>query len=439
MFAKNKTTRIAILGRPNVGKSTLFNLLIRRRTSVVKNQAGVTRDILIENTEWWGHSFDIIDTGGLTESKDAFSQLIRAHLVPLVKNFDALILVMDGRAGLIPEDRDLVRLAVESQKPFIIVVNKIDQMHKADLMTSEFFEFGRDIIPASFEKRDNIDKIVEWIIGQVVEEDNSVTEGLSLAILGKPNVGKSSLCNQLLGMERMLVSDIAGTTVDPVESAVIYNKKQYKIVDTAGLRRSSKREDGVEYIAAIKALESIGRAEIILLMVDACEGPSVQDCKIIEAALERHKAIILVANKSDLAQKEILAYRKKFREKTEQQIHFFTDIPLCFVSARTGAGLKDLFKLVNEVWEKLNISIPTSQLNKFFYEAIRGAPSPVYRTKNVKFYYLTQTQQRPPSFIAFANYPDGVKPSYRRFLSNKIKNNWNLDGIPIRIFIMKSG
>lgn len=433
------TPKVAIIGRPNVGKSTLFNILTRTRKSVVKDEAGVTRDIQIEPTEWWGKKFDVVDTGGLTDAKDEFSVLIKENLLSLIDDFDSLVVVMDGRSGLLPEDRLLVRLANESGKPYLLVVNKVDQMHKSEMILSEFYEFGREVIACSFERRDNVDEIVEWIIENVEEPKHTEREGLRVAIVGKPNVGKSSLCNYLLGKKRMLVSDIAGTTVDAIEDCFSYNEKQFIIVDTAGLRRQAKRNDGVEFLSAIKSHKAIDQADLVLLMVDGQEGPTKQDAHVVEYILSKHKAVIMVANKVDLAKKKIPAFRKWFKETTEKEFHFFTDIPIAFTCANTGTGVNQLLDQVIHTWDRLNIKIPTSQLNKFFYNVIRQAPSPVYATKNVKFYYLTQTDQVPPSFIAFANQPDGVTPSYRRFLSNRIKKNWDLMGLPVRIFVMKSG
>jgi GTP-binding protein len=235
----------------------------------------------------------------------------------------------------------------------------------------------------------------------------------------------------------MLVSNIAGTTVDAVEAEFDYGEQRYILIDTAGLRRKSRRHDGVEAISAFKSEGAIDKADIVLLMIDGNVGVTDQDNKMIEYALNAHKAIILVANKLDIAKLEIPEFRKTFRENISKEIHYFKDIPVAFISAKTGAGIKDLFLLVEEMWKKLHTKISTSKLNKFFYEAIRLAPAPVWGTKNVKFYYLTQTHQTPPSFIAFANHPGGVDNSYRRFLSKKIKEEYNLKGVPIRIFVMR--
>lgn len=431
-------SRVAIIGRPNVGKSTLFNFLTDSRKAVVKDQPGVTRDILIEPGEIWGQKFDVIDTGGLTEATDTFSQLIREQVIDFLSTVDLLLVVMDGRVGLVPEDRDIIRIAKEAGKPFLLIVNKLDSIQDTEGKIAEFYEFGVDVVPTSFEHRHGIAEILEWIVANIKKNDNTVREGLTIAIVGKPNVGKSSLVNYLLDENRQLVSDIAGTTVDAVDSELIWNDKKYILIDTAGLRRKERREEDVEIISAFKSRDAIRRADLVLLMVDGSEGPTTQDAKILEEILRAHKGVILVANKIDISEKAIPMFRQWFRDKATDEMHFFEDIQICFVSAKTGKGINELFDTIDDIERKLNIDISTSELNDFFMTAIRQAPAPVWGTKNVKFYYLTQTQQVPPAFIAFANHPDGVTPAYRRFLAKRIQDQFDLHGVPIRIFVMRS-
>jgi GTP-binding protein len=236
----------------------------------------------------------------------------------------------------------------------------------------------------------------------------------------------------------MIVSDIAGTTVDSVDSAFRWKDHDFVIVDTAGLRKSSKREDHIEIIAAFKSQEAIRRAEVIAMVIDAREGPSEQDAKILDSIIEDHKGVLIIANKMDLAEKEIPEARKKFREQCERIFHFYVDVPIVFASAVTGKGVEEVLEKVVWLDGKLKTRIPTPELNDFFFDVIRKAPAPVHGTRNVKFYYLTQTKQKPPSFIAFANFPDGVDNSYRRFLSKNLKTHFGLEGIPVRIFVMRS-
>ncbi len=430
--------KVAIIGRPNVGKSTLFNLLTETRKAVVKDQPGVTRDIQIESSEVWGKKFLIVDTGGLTEAPDTFSQLIREQVCEFLSDVDLLIVVMDGRAGLIPEDREVVRIAKSVGKKMLILVNKVDSGFEEDLVKAEFYEFGEDIVATSFEQRRNLSEMLEWLHKNLPEFKEDYRKGPRIAIVGKPNVGKSSIVNALLGEHRMIVSDIAGTTVDSVDTPFIFTERQYILVDTAGLRRSARRDDDIEILSAFKSQESIRRAQIVLLVIDGNIGPTDQDAKILQAILENHKACIVVANKSDTAKDKVEGYRDWFRSRVDQELHFFSDVPIVFTSAKTGSGLEALLKTVEEVSEKLEIRIQTADLNDFFFETIRKAPAPVWGTTNVKFYYLTQTYQKPPSFIAFANHPDGVTPQYRRFLIKHLKARFDLYGIPIRIFVMKS-
>lgn len=429
--------KVAIIGRPNVGKSTLFNILTDTRKAVVKDEPGVTRDIQMELADVWGKAFWLIDTGGVTEASDLFSQLIRKQVSEFLSEVDLLILVMDGRAGLIPEDREIIRLAKSVGKPFILCVNKVDSVADTELSKAEFYEFGGDVISCSFERRLGLSELLEWLDGKLKTQSSEIFEGCSIAIVGKPNVGKSSLVNALLGEERMLVSDQAGTTVDSIDTPFLYEGEKYRLIDTAGLRRSSRREEDVEIISAFKSEESIRRADIVLLVVDVLIGPTDQDSKILASVLESHRAVILVGNKSDLGHQEIENFKNHFRSQVENEFHYFPDIPMVFTSAKTGRGLKDLLTLIQDIKGKINKRISTSQLNDFFFKTIRQAPAPVWGNTNVKFFYLTQTHQVPPAFIAFANHPDGVTPSYRRFLIKNLKNEFDLSGIPIRIFVMK--
>jgi len=430
--------KVAIIGRPNVGKSTLFNILTDSRKAVVKNQPGVTRDIQVEPVEIWGKKFDLIDTGGVTEAQDLFSKLIKEQVTEFLFSVDFIVAVMDGRAGLLPEDRDIIKIAKQTGKPILLVINKIDSPHEDDMLKADFYEFGLDIVGTSFEQRRGVGEVLEWIVKMVPEVPKEVSTSLRIAMVGKPNVGKSSLCNCLLKSNRMLVSDVAGTTIDSIDSPLVYNDKHYTLVDTAGLRRQSKREDDVEIISAFKSQESIRRADIVLLVIDGTEGPTEQDAKIMQAILEDHKGVIVVANKSDLGQEEVEHYRETFRHQIARIFHFFVDVPLVFTSALKNFGIKDLFDEIERVAEKRSLRISTSELNDFFFETIRKAPAPVWGHTNVKFYYLTQTYQKPPAFIAFANHPDGVDNSYRRFIIKNLKERFDLHGIPIRIFCMKS-
>lgn len=434
----NDIPKVAIVGRPNVGKSTLFNILTDSRKSIVKNQPGVTRDLVIEPVEIWGKTFDLIDTGGVTEAQDLFSKLIKEQVTEFLETTDLIIAVMDGRSGLVPEDRDILKLVKKSGKDCLIVVNKVDKVLEDETAKADFYEFGQDLVSCSFEQRKGIAEILEWITQRIPEKIITKDRGITFSIVGKPNVGKSSLCNAILGMPRMMVSAVAGTTIDSIDSQFEYKEKLYTLVDTAGLRRPSKRDDHVEIISAFKSHEAIRRSQIVLLVIDALEGPTEQDAKILNSILEDHRGAIIVANKSDLAKKESADYKEIFLEKIKREFHFFTDVRVVFTSAKNKNGLEDLLREIEVVESLISFRVSTRDLNDFFFSAIRRAPSPVYGNSNVKFFYLTQTYQKPPAFIAFANHPDGVTVGYRRFLINQIKEHYKLNGIPIRIFCMKS-
>ncbi len=434
----SRLNKVAIVGRPNVGKSTLFNIATNARRAIVKNQPGVTRDIQYGKAEWRGHEFEVMDTGGVTESNDLMPKLIKEKVIDALKISDMTLVIVDAQAGLIPEDKVLLDMVQRSGKPFRIVVNKLDTEENIGVDMADFYQLGGELIPCSFEKRQGIADILDWIVDSMpVKDDTKIESELTFAILGKPNVGKSSLTNKLLDENRMIVSPVAGTTVDAIDIPFERNGRTYTIIDTAGLRKKSKIEDGVEIIATIKSRGVIPRADIVLLMVDILEGPTEQDAKILRQVQEEHKTVLLVGNKSDEAKIKVPAFREKFKAKVEEVFHFYPDIPVVFISALTSAGVEELFKKIDELWEKVNTKITTGELNRFFTQVIKKAPAPVYRTGNVKFYYLTQTQQTPPCFIAFVNHPEGVDNSYRRFLAKQIKEEWDLWGVPIRIFAMK--
>lgn len=435
-----RRNRLAIIGRPNVGKSTLFNVITESRRAVVKDQPGVTRDIQIQPADWCGVDFDVVDTGGITEAQDTFSPLIREQVLEIIKSVDALVVVVDARAGVCPEDFDLLRIAHESEKPFLVVANKVDRPDRQEDIINEFFQLGVEVLPCAFEKRWGVDIILDWALDHFPDPSEERTMShATLAIIGKPNAGKSSLVNRILGENRMLVSEVAGTTVDAIDSEFERNGRSYTIIDTAGVRRKSRQKEDVEILASFKSIGSIRRADIVLLVIDGVIGPTDQDAKLVEEILNAGRAVIVVANKVDLAGDVKPEFRKSFRTQAGEVFHFFEDVPVVFVSAKTGSGMQDLFEKIDFVWDKLNLRIKTSELNDFFFEVIRLAPAPVFGTRDVKFYYLVQTHQRPPSFIAFANAPDGVDNSYRRFLAKRIKERWGLIGIPVRIYAMKRG
>ncbi len=451
--------KILIVGRSNVGKSSLFNRLVRRKQALIINQPGVTRDILKQKTSWWGVDFEVWDSGGLWSEECSYGSLIDKKVHRAVQESDLILFVMDARSGCLEEDKKTFQMVKKSGKPFLALVNKVDEMENQELLLSDFYCLGVNLLPCAFEKDRGVSEVVEWIVSQSQsreeKRENPTSSAVRLLFAGKTNVGKSTLCNALLQEDRLLVSPVAGTTVDVVSDQFQYDGQLYTLLDTAG---KTKIRNKMQSLADFKSRQSFKEADIILLLLDYSVGPTRQDARLIDFCEKEHKAVIVVVNKWDLA----LSSSKKdgwkttpdssknsslrsmpvtstgtikteYRKNIQDKFRFYSDLPIVFVSALNSYGLGELMKKVNEIYQKLHFRISTSELNRFFMKVIRKAPSPVYGTQDVKLYYLTQTKQAPPSFIAFANYPQGVRDSYRRFLIRQIQNKWHLKGIPIRI------
>ncbi len=441
----NSLLRVALVGRPNVGKSSLFNYLTRSRKALVKNIPGVTRDIKKGQALWWGHQFEVWDTGGVTQNAEDVFEMVKDQVMEVLNKVDLIILMLDGPTGPMPDDSFLIQLIKKTNKPYKIVVNKLDRIENDEYQINEFYSLGEDFMPIAVQTSNSVDELIEWIGDhrtggeyEFPDENTKIDEPIRLSVLGKPNVGKSSLVNWILGENKQIVFDEPGTTLDAIDHPFEFEGKKYILTDTAGLRKKAMAED-LESLGGIQAMKALNSSDIIVLIVDVVHGPTKQDAQIIEQAIDSHKAILIVGNKVDLAFELDPNFKDRFRKQIAKTFHFFKDVRVCFISALTGKGVYPMLREVHNIWNDLNLRIPTSKLNKFFTEVIRKAPAPVWGTENVKFYYLTQTRQRPPSFIAFANHPKGVTPSYRRFLSKQIQKNWNILGIPVRIFIMKSG
>ena len=433
--------KVLILGRTNVGKSSLFNRLIRRKKSLVINESGITRDILKDTTKWWGHEFEIMDSGGLPENykQDELSFKILEKIKVAISQADIFIVVTDARAGLHSGDAEVMKKVRKTGKPFLLFTNKIDDPQKTDLLTAPFYKLNSNLLSGSFERNYGVDKIVEWIISQKMKKEQNRSsqtflskhqeEFTRLFVIGRANSGKSLLCNQILQEDRMIVSSKSGTTLDTVTEFFSYNKLDYSISDNPGSRRGNREER--EKISFAKSRSELETADIVLLVLDASLGPSRQDARLVQLCLEHHKPVLLVANKVDLLKKLPIEEREKKQEEIKQIFHFYSDLPVVFVSAKTGYHKDKLFDMIEDLKQKIKFRISTSELNNFFKKVIKKAPAPVYGTSDVKFYYINQTNKQPPEFIAFANFPKGVTPAYNRFIINKMKENWNLKGIPI--------
>ena len=481
--------KILIMGRTNVGKSSLFNRLIKKRKALVINEKGITRDLLRDKAHWWGEDFELIDSGGLPEAKDELSLQILEKIHTALEMTDVIVMMVDAKASLQPRDFEVLKKVRKSNKPFLLFINKVDHPAHKDRLTMPFYELHSEFLSGSVENNDAVDEIVEWIISQKKQlkkreslkelaqrvESQPTQEGvvqasptqektiekdlvsskdseagitqetalkpkdiekeqanLNLFVIGRSNSGKSLLCNQILGTSRMIVSSQAGTTLDTVTEDFFHNQSFYSISDNPGSRRGSRAER--EKISFTKSRSELEKADIVLLVLDAQLAPSRQESRLIELCLKKQKPVLLVLNKVDLINRE---EKKQREEDIQKTFHFYSDLPYVFVSAKTGRYKKKLFEKVERLSEKLAFRVSTSELNQFFFKVIRKAPAPVYGTSDVKFYYVNQTNKKPPEFLAFTNYPKGVSPAYKRFVIKKIKERWDLDGIPIAFHALK--
>ena len=434
---------IALIGRPNVGKSTLFNRLTRSRDALVADYPGLTRDRQYGNGKLGDAPYLVVDTGGLVGDERGLDRLMADQVWFAVEEADAVVFLLDARDGINLSDEQIARRLRRSGKPSYLALNKVDGVD-ATAVTAEAFALGLgEPLPIAAAHGRGVNTLINQVLAGLPGLENSGdglpldASGIRIAVVGRPNVGKSTLINRMLGEQRVLAFDQPGTTRDSIYIPFERDGREYTLIDTAGLRKSAKQEDDIEIIAAFKTKEAIRQADLLFLVIDAHLGPSQQDAKILELILEEHKMAVVLANKIDLFTES--GWKPKFLDKIEEVFHFYRDIPVVFISALTRKGLPDLLEKIHWAEEKMHVQIPTPELNDFFFEAIRQAPAPVWGTTNVKFYYLTQTRQKPPAFIAFANHPEGVDTAYKRFLINKLKERFDLWGVPIRIFVMKSG
>jgi GTP-binding protein len=431
---------IAIVGRPNVGKSTLFNRITRTRDALVDDLPGVTRDRHYGDAHWNNVEFTLVDTGGFTESGD-FADEIRFQVQQAMDDADAIILLLDGKAGISPFDRDLIEILRPIDKPIFLVVNKIDAAEQ-EVFLADFYRLGIETIyPVSAEHgygmADFLDAMVAFLPASLAAADAADTgQIIQLAVVGRPNVGKSSLINRILGEQRLLVSEIPGTTRDAVDSVCRLNGKPYLLIDTAGIRRKGKVSKKLEKFSILKALGSLGRCDIALIVMDAGEGVTDQDISIAGYAFERGCGCILLMNKWDLVGKDNITLRE-FKESLRFQAKFLSFVPVLTVSALTGLRVFRIFELVDEVYHQYVQRVATAHLNKILEQAVeRNAPA-LYRGKRIKFYYATQIAAKPPTIVCFTNYPEAVHFSYKRYLINQFRKETGLDKTPIRIILRR--
>jgi len=433
---------VAIVGRPNVGKSLLFNRLVGQRLSIVEDTPGVTRDRLYADCEWNGVKFDVVDTGGIEASTDDEILLfIREQAQIAIDTADVIVLVAEIGTGVTSADRDVANMLLRSRKPIVLAVNKMDKTGDVDPNLYEFYSLGLgEPIPVSavhgHGTGDLLDACVAAFPKFETEEDED--ERIRVAVIGKPNVGKSSLINLILGENRCIVSTIAGTTRDAVDSRVDNDFGKYIFIDTAGIRRKSRVDDRIERFSVMRAQLAIERSEVCLIMIDAREGVTDQDTKIAGLAHEAGKASIIVVNKWDLIEKDSKTM-DRMRTEIMNDLSFMSYAPVLFISALTGQRIDRIFELVNYVDNQSAMRITTGMLNNVLADAQERVQPPTDKGKRLKIYYITQTGIRPPNFVIFANSRELFHFSYQRYIENQIRSVFGLEGTPIRIVIRQKG
>ena len=429
---------VAIIGKPNVGKSTFFNYLVGQRLSIVEDTPGVTRDRVYGETNWRGKDFTIIDTGGIEEkANDVISIQMRLQAELAIDVADVIVFITDVTTGITPDDRDIALMLKKSKKPIVLVCNKVDDFKKLENDTYEFYNLGLGRpYPISSAHAKGIGDVLDAIYEHLPEKDENDEdkEYIKVAIIGKPNVGKSSLVNKILGENRSIVSNIAGTTRDAIDSKFENEHGKYIFIDTAGLRRHSKVEENIEKYSVLRTELAIERADVCLLMIDANEGVTEQDTKIAGKAHEAGKAVIIVINKWDEYNKEN-GTLENYTKDVYNKLAYLSYAPILFISAKTGQRVEKLFDLINEVSNNNAMRISTSVLNELLAEAVAIVQPPTDKGKRLKVLYMTQVSTKPPTFAIFVNDKKLFHFSYERYIVNKLRQEFNFKGTPIRILV----
>lgn len=426
---------VAIVGRPNVGKSTFFNRIVGQRISIVEDTPGVTRDRLYADAEWCGHSFTLIDTGGLEiKSEDVMWSHIRAQAQIAVETADVIVFMLDGKTGLTHEDYEVAAYLRKSRKPILLVVNKLDNNEQHLLY--DFYELGLGEpigISAGQAKGlgDVLDEIVK-LTGKYETEEKE--EALKIAVVGKPNAGKSSLVNKLLGYDRVIVSDIAGTTRDAIDTRIKIGDKEYILIDTAGIRRKRSVEEDLEQYSVMRSLGAVRRADVCLIVIDSSEELSEQDVKIAGYVHEQGKPSVVVMNKWDVVEKDTYTI-EKYNRKLKEELKFMDYFIPTYVSAKTGKRVDNLIKLAERAYENASRRISTGLLNDVLREAILTNEPPSKNGKRLKIHYVTEVSANPPTFVIFVNDDTLMHFSYRRYLENALRRSFDFEGTPIRLII----
>ncbi len=433
---------VAIIGRPNVGKSTLFNKILGTKTAIVDDVPGVTRDRNYADATYRGRKFRLVDTGGLEPSAtDGMLALIRRQSELAIAEADILILLMDGRAGLTPPDHEVVRLLRGNTKPVFFAINKIDTP-KADPLVADFYQLGKDeLYPLSAEHGIGVAELLDAIypLLPATDEAGELTQLPRIAVVGRPNVGKSTLVNAVLGQERVVVSDVPGTTRDPIDSLVVHDDRRYIFTDTAGIRRRGKIDRGIEGYSVMRSLRAIGRSDVAVLLLDGVEGVTEQDTKIAGAILKQGRACILLVNKWDLRAGDAEA-RAQYELELRRRFPFLTWAPVLYGSALKPGALRQLFPTINDVHAMFTKRIPTGMLNTWLQEILVTHPLPVRKgkpSKVTKSAFITQVATKPPVFALFVGHPQDITPAYLRYLENQLRDTYGFAGTPLRLLVRK--
>ncbi|MEG2403630.1 MAG: ribosome biogenesis GTPase Der [Oscillospiraceae bacterium] len=433
---------VAVVGRPNVGKSTFFNKLIGQRLAIVEDRPGVTRDRLYGDCEWQGHNFLLIDTGGIeTDSNDSILTHIRIQAQLAIDTAQAIVFVTDLHSGVTAQDIEIANMLMRSGKPIILAVNKVDSLGEPPLELYDFYSLGvGEPFPISSVHGHGTGDILDEICKYLDKEDGSDEDSdrITVAVIGRPNVGKSSLVNYILGENRMIVADLAGTTRDAVDSEVDNSHGKFTFIDTAGLRRRGKVEDGVERYSVIRSLAAVERARVCVIMIDAVDGFTEQDSKVAGFAHEQGKACIIAVNKWDAVEKNDKTMDNT-RKKLMNDFGFMSYAPIIFISAKTGQRVERLFELIKYVDEQNAMRITTGMLNDLLARATARVQPPSDKGKRLKIFYMTQVTTRPPTFVCFINSNELFHFSYKRYIENQIRETFGLEGTPIRIISRERG
>ncbi len=429
---------LAIVGRPNVGKSTLFNRLLEQRKAIVEDTPGVTRDRQYGISEWNGKSFNVIDTGGFVAGgDDVFEKEIREQVLIAVQEANAILFMVDASTGITTLDEAMADVLRPSKKPVLLVVNKVDNNARL-LEASEFYSLGIENVyfissMSGSGTGEVLDDVAKLITVEAEVEDQALPK---IAIIGQPNVGKSSLLNAMVGEERTIVSEIAGTTRDTIHTHYNLFQKDFILIDTAGIRRKNKVHEDLEFYSVIRAIKAVDEADICLMMIDAVNGIAQQDLNIFSLAVKKGKGIVFLVNKWDLVEK-VTNTAKDYEKQLKERLAPFTDLPVIFISAKEKTRVFKVIETALDVYESRNRRIPTSKLNEEMLPVIEAYKPPVVRGNSVKIKFVTQIPTVVPSFAFFTNYPDDIKTPYRNYLENKLREKFNFKGVPVRIFFRK--